>query len=182
MGEATKEYENGQVVSTEGSWEAGVDGAKAGIVMFAHPEVGEAYWQEFYVGHAEDLGRFLSLDTCVPTKAGVLRRVRMTEDTTALHPEIAELKFYAPSVGIVLAYVEIAISVLPASSATPNTTPNTQTTRLHPCCSFSDSSATSESSPMRPASRTPAAAPNIATEITSSSATCSTYGGALLNT
>ncbi|RYC11505.1 hypothetical protein [Nocardioides zhouii] len=104
LGEATKEYENGQVVSTEGSWEAGVDGAKAGIIMFAQPEVGEAYRQEFYAGHAEDQGRFLTLDTRVATKAGVFKRVRMTEDTTSLHPEIAELKFYAPGVGIVLEF------------------------------------------------------------------------------
>jgi hypothetical protein len=37
MGEKTREYENGQVVSTEGSWEAGVDGAYAGIVMPGDP-------------------------------------------------------------------------------------------------------------------------------------------------
>ena len=104
LGEATKEYENGQVVSTEGSWEAGVDGAKAGIIMFAHPEVGETYWQEFYAGHAEDQGKFLTLNTRVATKADAFKRVRMTEDTTPLHPEIAEIKFYAPGVGIVLEF------------------------------------------------------------------------------
>ena len=104
LGEATKEYENGQVVSTEGSWEAGVDGARAGIIMFAHPEVGEAYWQEFYAGHAEDQGKFLTLNTRVATKAGVFTHVRMTEDTTPLDPAIAEIKFYAPGVGVVLEF------------------------------------------------------------------------------
>jgi len=104
LGEATKEYENGQVVSTEGSWEAGVDGAKAGIIMFAHPEVGEPYRQEFYAGHAEDQGRFLALNTRVATQAGVFSQVRMTEDTTPLDPSIAEIKFYAPGVGVVLEF------------------------------------------------------------------------------
>ncbi len=104
LGEATREYEDGQVVSTEGSWEAGVDGARAGIVMFARPEVGVPYRQEYYAGHAEDQARFLTLDTRVATRAGVYRRVRMTEDTTPLDPAISELKFYAPGVGTVLEF------------------------------------------------------------------------------
>ena len=40
LGEDTKEYENGKVASTEGSWEAGVDGAQAGIILPADPTVG----------------------------------------------------------------------------------------------------------------------------------------------
>ena len=54
LGEDTKEYENGKVVSTEGSWEAGVDGAQAGIILPADPQVGQAYRQEYYAGQAED--------------------------------------------------------------------------------------------------------------------------------
>src|SRR5215210_7057033 len=50
FGENTKEYKNGKVVSTKGSWEAGVDGAKPGIIMQAHPKVGESYRQEYYKG------------------------------------------------------------------------------------------------------------------------------------
>ena len=42
-----------------GSWEAGVDGARAGIVMPAHPRVGDTYRQEFYLGEAEDEARVL---------------------------------------------------------------------------------------------------------------------------
>lgn len=102
LGEDTKEYENGQVVSTEGSWQAGVDGAQAGVIMFAHPDVGEPYRQEFYAGHAEDQATFLTLDTQVATPAGRFQDVRMTEDTTPLDPTVGELKFYAPGVGVVL--------------------------------------------------------------------------------
>src|SRR5262249_48919814 len=40
FGEDTKELENGQVVTTEGSWEAGKNGAKPGIIMLAHPKSG----------------------------------------------------------------------------------------------------------------------------------------------
>ena len=56
FGEDTKEYENGKVVSTKGSWEAGVDGAKPGIIMHADPKVGQSYRQEYYrarLGHGE---------------------------------------------------------------------------------------------------------------------------------
>jgi hypothetical protein len=102
LGEATKEYENGQVVSTEGSWETGVDNAHAGVVTFAHPKVGDLYRQEYYAGHAEDVAKVLTLNTQAVTEAARFTHVRMTEDTTPLHPEIAELKFYAPGVGLVL--------------------------------------------------------------------------------
>src|SRR5215208_1187649 len=46
FGEDTKEYDNGKVVSTKGSWEAGVDGAKPGIIMQANPKMGQSYLQE----------------------------------------------------------------------------------------------------------------------------------------
>ena len=54
LGEATTDYENGKPVSTEGSFEAGVDGAQAGVIMPAHPRPGMRYRQEYYRGHAED--------------------------------------------------------------------------------------------------------------------------------
>ena len=60
LGEDTTEYENGRPVSKEGSFEAGVDGAHAGIIMLARPRVGMRYRQEFYEGHAEDRARIMS--------------------------------------------------------------------------------------------------------------------------
>ena len=45
FGEETKEYENGEVVSTKGSWEAGVDGAKPGITFFVgERKAGDLFW------------------------------------------------------------------------------------------------------------------------------------------
>jgi hypothetical protein len=103
MGENTKEYENGVVVSTEGSWEAGVDGAQPGIVMPGNPQVGQAYRQEFYAGQAEDSAEIASLDEQAQVPFGHFRPVIMTRDTTPLHPRILEYKFYAEGVGVVLA-------------------------------------------------------------------------------
>ncbi|HMB91276.1 MAG TPA: hypothetical protein VKP65_10545 [Rhodothermales bacterium] len=102
LGEDSKEIENGQVVSTEGSWESGVDGAQAGIVMPATPTVGQAYQQEFYAGEAEDRGRVLSVDESVTVAAGSFTGCIKTEDTTRLEPDVLEYKYYCPDVGLVL--------------------------------------------------------------------------------
>ena len=102
LGERTREYENGNLASTEGSWEAGVDGAQAGVVMPAEPRVGMSYRQEQYAGHAEDRARILSLDEQVEVPFGRFRRVLMTKDYTPLEPAVLEHKLYARGVGPVL--------------------------------------------------------------------------------
>lgn len=101
LGEATKEYKHGVVVSTEGSWETGVDGARAGIAMLAHPKVGVRYRQEYLEGEAEDIGRVLAGAMKVAGPFGHFRHVVMTKDTTSLDRSIVELKFYAPGIGVV---------------------------------------------------------------------------------
>jgi hypothetical protein len=103
LGEDTTEYENGRPVSKEGSWEAGVDGARPGIIMPARPRPGMRYRQEFYRGHAEDRGRIMSLREKAEVPSGFYRRVLMTRDDTPLEPRVLEYKFYARGVGPVLA-------------------------------------------------------------------------------
>ncbi|MGH2983654.1 MAG: hypothetical protein ACRDK5_05310, partial [Solirubrobacterales bacterium] len=105
LGEDTAEYENGKVVSREGSFEAGVDGAQPGIAVPADPEVGLAYRQEYYAGQAEDKAKVLSLDAKASVPFGTFDGVLQTEDTNPLSkpkPEV-EHKFYARDVGPVLA-------------------------------------------------------------------------------
>jgi hypothetical protein len=102
LGEDTKEYEDGEVVSTSGSWEAGVDGAQPGILVPAEPEVGMTYRQEYYAGEAEDAATVLSLDERVETPAGAYDGVLMTKDYTPLDPRILEYKLYARGVGPVV--------------------------------------------------------------------------------
>jgi hypothetical protein len=103
LGEDTKEYEEGVVVSTEGSWETGVDGAQAGIVLPANPEVGMTYRQEYYAGEAEDRANVLSLDQHVEVPYGAFDGCLQTEDTTPLEPDVIEHKYYCRDVGPVLA-------------------------------------------------------------------------------
>ena len=102
LGEDTKEYVDGKFAGTAGAWEAGVDGAEAGMVMPAHPEVGKAYRQEYYEGEAEDEGEILSLDERAEVPYGSFTDVLMTKDSTPLEPDILEHKFYAKGIGPVL--------------------------------------------------------------------------------
>jgi hypothetical protein len=98
FGEDTKEYKEGKV-STEGSWEAGVDGAKPGIMMQANPKVGQSYRQEYYKGHAEDWAQVVNLDEIVKVPYGSFEHVLVTKEWTPLEPNLVEHKYYAPGVG-----------------------------------------------------------------------------------
>ncbi|HEX7746853.1 MAG TPA: hypothetical protein VF462_16535, partial [Micromonosporaceae bacterium] len=102
FGEDTKEYEHGKVVSTKGSWEAGVRGALPGIVMPAEPRVGDRYRQEFYRGEAEDMAEVLSVAERARVMAGSYAGVVKTKETTPLEPKVLEHKYYARGVGPVL--------------------------------------------------------------------------------
>lgn len=102
LGERTKEYENGQVVSTLGSWEAGVDGGLAGVIVPADPQVGLSYREEYLAGEAEDRAVVASLDERAQAPYGRFRNVLLTKNTTPLQPRILEYKFYAKGIGVIL--------------------------------------------------------------------------------
>jgi hypothetical protein len=99
LGEDTKEYEGGEVVSTEGSWEAGLDGAQAGIILPADPQPGMTYRQEYYAGQAEDAAEILSLDAHAEVPFGTVDGCLETRDFTPLDPDVVEQKRYARGVG-----------------------------------------------------------------------------------
>jgi hypothetical protein len=97
MGEFTTDLSNKG--SHEGSWEAGVKGAKAGIVMEAEPKVGDTYNQEFAKGSAEDKGTILSLNETLCVPYGCFSNVLKTKDFSPLEPDIVENKYYAQNIG-----------------------------------------------------------------------------------
>ena len=99
FGEDTKEYENGEVVSTRGSWEAGVDGAKPGIIMPSDTKVGQSYHQEYYPGEAMDMAKVLSFDASVEVPYGSFDEVLETREWTPLQPGFSEKKYYVRGVG-----------------------------------------------------------------------------------
>ena len=103
LGEDTTEYENGRPVTTAGSFEAGKDGAQAGVIMPADPTPGLNYRQEYYEGEAEDRASVVSTGEQAEVPAGHYRPALMTRDENPLEPKVLEFKFFAKGVGPVLA-------------------------------------------------------------------------------
>lgn len=104
FGEDSKSYEDGELASTEGSWEAGVDGAQPGIIMPAQPKIGEEYRQEYYPGEAEDMASVLELGAGpVTVPYGTFDNLLVTKEWSPLEPEVVEHKTYAPGIGLIFA-------------------------------------------------------------------------------
>ena len=108
LGELARELDGSKVTTTKGSWEAGADGAQAGVIMPADPHPALAYREEYYDGVAEDRGEIFSLDerAQVPWRrfpSGVL----LIKETEGIERSLLDYKFYARGVGLVLG-VEIS--------------------------------------------------------------------------
>ena len=94
FGENTAELDaHGRVTSTEGSWQAGVDGARPGIFMPARPRVGESHRQEYLKGEAEDWFEVI---------ARLGPNALLTKEWTPLEPGAIDHKMYARGTGTVL--------------------------------------------------------------------------------
>lgn len=103
LGERTAELDtHGKTTSTEGSWQANVGGARAGIYMPAHPKRGQRGRQEYFKGHAEDQYEVLSLDAHVAIPAASSHRVLLTQETTRLEPDAVDHKLYVAGIGTVV--------------------------------------------------------------------------------
>ena len=102
LGENTAEFEKGKVVTKEGSFEAGVDGALPGIIMPSDPKDGMQYRQEYYKGKAEDNGEVLSTDEMAQSPFGHFDNALLTKDTISIEPNVLEYKLYAKGIGPVL--------------------------------------------------------------------------------
>ena len=104
LGEDSREIEQGQVVSTEGSWEWGVDGALPGVIMWADPSahMSEEYRQEYSKGVAEDLAIVAGVNASVSVPAGNYTGCLETRERSALESGSTELKFCCEGVGTVL--------------------------------------------------------------------------------
>jgi hypothetical protein len=101
FGEATRELDRqGRVTSTEGSWRAGVDGARQGVFMPARPQVGRSFAQEHYPGHAEDRFRVVSATATIRVPFGTFQdRALRTEEWTPLEPGVRDAKWYVKGIG-----------------------------------------------------------------------------------
>jgi len=102
FGELSMEFEDGELVALEGSWKAGEDGAKPGIVMLANPQLWDIYRQEMLLSEAEDGGAVIGLNETVEIGIGTFADCLKTLDFTPIEPWVFENKFYAPGIGVVL--------------------------------------------------------------------------------
>ncbi len=102
LGEDTKEYEDGKVSSTAGSWEAGVDGAQPGVIMWTNPEVGKGYRQEYYQDEAEDMAEVTEAGASESVPYGGFEDLLVIKEWTPLEPDVVENKYYARGIGVVL--------------------------------------------------------------------------------
>jgi hypothetical protein len=103
LGESTATLDvHGKILSTKGTWLAGVNGADAGIYIPGNPKPGEAARQEYYKGQAEDQFKVLSLAAAVTSPAVSSRSALETQETTRLEPGTVDHKFYVRGIGTVL--------------------------------------------------------------------------------
>jgi len=102
LGEDTTAFLPNGKTDTSGSWEAGVHDAEPGIVMEAHPQIPDAYRQEFLAGEAEDTAWVVELGGTVTVPYGKLRNTLTTLEATRIEPGLYDQKIYAPSFGMVL--------------------------------------------------------------------------------
>jgi hypothetical protein len=101
FGEDVDMYDNGKVMNHEGSWLAGQNDAKAGLIIPGKVDVGMKYYQEIAPGVAEDRAEIVSVTDVLETPAGVFKQVLKTEETNPLKPDEKEYKFYAPGIGLI---------------------------------------------------------------------------------
>ncbi|MCB1876056.1 MAG: hypothetical protein KDH88_08785 [Chromatiales bacterium] len=105
FGELALNFEDGFVTDIDGSFRAGIDRAKPGILMFAAPQVGDIYRQEFALGEAEDVAEVLSTGADESAAAASCNFACLqTRDFTPLEPGVEEYKFYAPGIGPIVEY------------------------------------------------------------------------------
>ncbi|MGH6937709.1 MAG: hypothetical protein ACREE8_01645, partial [Hypericibacter sp.] len=100
FGEDAKSFDNGHV-STAGSWRAGVNGAEPGIIMEAHPQVGDQYDQENAFPIAQDHAEILSLTESVSVPYGSFDHLLKTAETSIVEPGALEFKLYAADIGVI---------------------------------------------------------------------------------
>ena len=102
FGEATKELDrHGNIISTEGSFKAGVNGARAGLYIPGHPKVGDTARQEFYKGHAEDHFKVLDKKAHVSVPFVSTNKALRTKEWTPLEAGVVDNKYYVRGVGTV---------------------------------------------------------------------------------
>jgi hypothetical protein len=109
FGEAVDKYVDGKLANHKGSWEAGVGGAKPGLIMPGNPRVGETFRQEYLKGIAEDMGTIVATDAKVTVPHATFENCLQVHDWTLLKPG-ADVKYYCPAIGFMALELEKGVA------------------------------------------------------------------------
>jgi hypothetical protein len=122
FGEFVEFYENGVVANNDGSWRAGDDGARPGIIMPASPQAGDAYFQENAPGNAIDMGHVVSTTMTLIANGETHTNVVVVMDANPLEVcEEEEQKLYVPGIGEAGDTVKTLVSFEPGTEAFSST-------------------------------------------------------------
>jgi hypothetical protein len=116
FGEDVEFYEDGELVDTHGTWRAGVDGARPGVIMPAQPAVGQRYYQENAPGVALDMGRVSAIGESRTIGGVTYDGLVVIQDSNPLEDCSEEEKVYAPGVGEI---VDTILQIVPEPSDEP---------------------------------------------------------------
>ena len=99
LGESVDDYRQGKIVGHGGAWLTGEHGARPGVLMPAHPRVGDKWQSENVPGITEEHDEALSVDETVTVPSGTYHHCVKVKEMSA--GEGPEYKYYAPQVGVV---------------------------------------------------------------------------------
>jgi hypothetical protein len=101
FGEDVDYYKNGKVVKHDGSWHAGTNGNRAGLMMPGTPKVKMKYYQEIAPGVAMDRAEIVSLEETCKTPAGTFSGCMKVKEGSAIELMAKEYKYHAPGIGLI---------------------------------------------------------------------------------
>ena len=101
MGEDVDVYKNGKVVSHEGSWLSGINGARFGMMLPGIPKVGQRFYQEHAPGVGMDRVEIMAVNERAVVPAGTFEKCVRVVETSPLEKGVRDTKVYCPSVGMV---------------------------------------------------------------------------------
>jgi hypothetical protein len=101
FGETVDIYKHDKIVSHEGAWESGKNGAKFGLMIPGKINIGKKFYQEIAPEVAMDRAEIISNSETLETPARKFERCLKIEETTPLEPGVKGYKIYGSGVGLI---------------------------------------------------------------------------------
>ena len=117
LGETVDAYEDGKVVNHEGAWLVGVDTLKLGVILPAHPAVGDRFLCEDVSPKIREVDEVLAIDETVTVPAGTFPHCLKVKENLA--DGTVEYAYYAPGIGVIREVPEDGDLKLVSHTASP---------------------------------------------------------------